>query len=295
VLDRFTYAGDRSNLDEVTGDERLQVVEGDICDGTAVEAAMAGADAVVHFAAESHVDRSIAGAGEFVRTNVLGTQTLLEAAVRLGVGRFLHVSTDEVYGSIETGSWTETSPLEPNSPYAASKAASDLLVRAYGVTHGLDVVTTRCSNNYGPHQFPEKVIPLFVTSLVDGGTVPLYGDGRNVRDWLHVDDHCRGLQLVLDKGRSGEVYNIGGGTELSNRELTERLLAACGADWSRVHHVPDRKGHDLRYSLDITKIREELGYAPRVSLDRGLLETVEWYRSHRSWWEPLRARAALQR
>jgi dTDP-glucose 4,6-dehydratase len=239
------------------------------------------------------VDRSIAGAGEFVRTNVLGTQTLLEAALRLGVGRFVHVSTDEVYGSIDVGSWTESSPLEPNSPYAASKASSDLLVRAYGVTHGLDVVTTRCSNNYGPHQFPEKVIPLFVATLLDGGDVPLYGDGANVRDWLHVDDHCRGIQLALEKGRSGEVYNIGGGTELSNRELTERLLAACGADWSRVRHVPDRKGHDRRYSLDIAKISAELGYAPQVGFDRGLADTVEWYRTHRSWWERLRARAAL--
>jgi dTDP-glucose 4,6-dehydratase len=293
VLDKFTYAGDRSNLDEVAADPRLQVVEGDICDPAAVEAAMAGVDAVVHFAAESHVDRSIAGAGEFVRTNVLGTQTLLEAALRLGVGRFVHVSTDEVYGSIDVGSWTESSPLEPNSPYAASKASSDLLVRAYGVTHGLDVVTTRCSNNYGPHQFPEKVIPLFVATLLDGGDVPLYGDGANVRDWLHVDDHCRGIQLALEKGRSGEVYNIGGGTELSNRELTERLLAACGADWSRVRHVPDRKGHDRRYSLDIAKISAELGYAPQVGFDRGLADTVEWYRTHRSWWERLRARAAL--
>jgi dTDP-glucose 4,6-dehydratase len=293
VLDKFTYAGERSNLDSVADDPRLQVVEGDICDAELVEAAMGGADAVVHFAAESHVDRSIAAGADFVRTNVLGTQTLLEAAVRLGVGRFLHVSTDEVYGSIPTGSWSETHLLEPNSPYAASKAASDLLARAYGVTHGLDVVITRCSNNYGPHQFPEKIIPLFVTSLLDGGSVPLYGDGGNVRDWLHVDDHCRGIQLALTGGRAVEIYNIGGGTELTNRELTERLLAACGADWSRVRNVPDRKGHDRRYSIDGTKMVTELGYAPQVPFDQGLAATVDWYRSNRAWWERLRARAAV--
>jgi dTDP-glucose 4,6-dehydratase len=247
----------------------------------------------VHFAAESHVDRSIDGAAEFVRTNVLGTQTLLEAAVRHGVGRFVHVSTDEVYGSIDVGSWPETHPLEPNSPYAASKAGSDLMARAYARTHGLDVVVTRCSNNYGPHQFPEKLIPLFVTTLLDGGSVPLYGDGGNVRDWLHVDDHCRGIQLVLEHGRAGEVYNIGGGTELTNRELTQLLLDACGADWSRVRHVADRKGHDRRYSVDITKISTELGYAPRVPFAEGLAATVAWYRDRRDWWQPLRERAAL--
>ncbi len=293
VLDAFTYAGVRANLDAVREDPRLRVVEGDICDPVAVDAAMSGVDAVVHFAAESHVDRSITGGGDFVRTNVLGTQTLLEAAVRLRVGRFVHVSTDEVYGSIPEGSWPETHALEPNSPYAASKAGSDLVARAYGVTHGLDVCITRCSNNYGPHQFPEKVVPLFVSNLLDGGTVPLYGDGANVRDWLHVDDHCRGVHLVLTRGRPGEIYNIGGGTELSNRELTERLLAACGAGWSRVRHVPDRLGHDRRYSVDWTKIREELGYAPQVPFEAGLAATVEWYRSNRDWWEPLKRRDAV--
>jgi len=292
VLDAFTYAGVRANLEACRDDPRLRVVEGDICDPAAVAAAMTGAGAVVHFAAESHVDRSIAGGGDFVRTNVLGTQTLLEAAVRLGVGRFVHVSTDEVYGSIATGSWPETHLLEPNSPYAASKAGSDLVARAYAVTHGLDVRITRCSNNYGPHQFPEKVVPLFVTNLLDDATVPLYGDGGNVRDWLHVDDHCRGVQLVLERGRAGEIYNIGGGTELSNRELTERLLAACGADWSRVRHVPDRLGHDRRYSVDWSKIGRELGYAPQVPFDAGLAGTVDWYRRNRAWWEPLKARAA---
>jgi dTDP-glucose 4,6-dehydratase len=292
VLDAFTYAGDRSNLAAVLDDPRLTVLEGDICDAEAVDAALAGADAIVHFAAESHVDRSIAAGAEFVRTNLLGTQTLLEAAVRRRVARVIHVSTDEVYGSIPSGSWTETHMLEPNSPYAASKAGSDLLARAYGVTHGLDVRITRCSNNYGPHQFPEKVIPLFVTTLLDHGTVPLYGDGGNVRDWLHVDDHCRGIHLVLVRGRCGEIYNIGGGTELTNRELTGRLLAACGADWSRVRNVPDRLGHDRRYSVDPKKIMAELGYAPRVPFDEGLAATVAWYRDNRAWWEHMRSRAA---
>jgi dTDP-glucose 4,6-dehydratase len=293
VLDKLTYAGNRANLAPVADSPRLTFVEGDILDAAGMEELMTGVDAVVHFAAESHVDRSITGAADFVVTNVVGTQTLLEAARRTGVGRFLHVSTDEVYGSISTGSWPETHPLEPNSPYSASKAGSDLLVRAYHRTHGMDVVITRCSNNYGPYQFPEKVIPLFVTNLVDGKNVPLYGEGANVRDWLHVDDHCRGIALVLAGGRSGEVYNIGGGTELSNRELTERLLAECGADWSRVDHVPDRLGHDLRYSVDIAKISEELGYQPQVPFEQGLAETVRWYTERRDWWEPLRARAAL--
>jgi dTDP-glucose 4,6-dehydratase len=241
------------------------------------------------------VDRSITGAADFVVTNVVGTQTLLEAARRSGVGRFLHVSTDEVYGSISEGSWPETHPLAPNSPYSASKAGSDLMARSYHRTHGMDVVITRCSNNYGPFQFPEKVIPLFVTNLVDGKNVPLYGEGANVRDWLHVDDHCRGIALVLAGGRAGEVYNIGGGTELSNRELTEKLLAACGADWSRVEHVTDRLGHDLRYSVDISKIADELGYQPQVPFEQGLTDTVHWYTARRDWWEPLRARAALAR
>ncbi len=292
VLDKLTYAGVRANLDPVADDPRLSFVEGDICDPARVDDVLAGADVVVHFAAESHVDRSITGAADFVLTNVLGTQTLLDAARRLRVARFVHVSTDEVYGSIEAGSWAETNPVSPNSPYAASKASSDLIALAYHRTYGLPVVVTRCSNNYGPYQFPEKVIPLFVTNLLDGGTVPLYGDGRNVRDWLHVDDHCRGVQLVADAGRPGEVYNIGGGTELSNRALTERLLAAVGAGWDRVRHVEDRLGHDLRYSVDISKIADELGYRPQIPFDAGLAATVAWYQEHRGWWEPLKARAA---
>jgi dTDP-glucose 4,6-dehydratase len=291
VLDLLSYSGNRDNLPMT--DSRLRFVQGDITDSGLLRELLPGHDAIVHFAAESHVDRSIAGALPFVTTNVLGTQTLLDEARAAGVGRFLHVSTDEVYGSIEDGSWTEEWPLAPNSPYAASKAASDLMALAAHRTHGMDVVVTRCSNNYGPHQFPEKVIPLFVTNLMDGIEVPLYGDGGNIRDWLHVSDHCRGIQLALEKGRSGEVYNIGGGTELSNRELTGRLLEASGAGWEMVRPVTDRKGHDRRYSLDITKIKNELGYAPQVTLEQGLADTVAWYRANRAWWEPLKARAAL--
>jgi dTDP-glucose 4,6-dehydratase len=288
VLDKLTYSGNQDNLAAVRDDPRLRFVRGDICDPAVVDRVVAGHDVIVHFAAESHVDRSIAGAAPFVTTNVLGTQTLLDAALRHGTARFVHVSTDEVYGSIDEGSWTEDRPLSPSSPYSASKAGSDLLALAYHRTHGLDVVVTRCSNNYGPYQFPEKVIPLFVTNLLDGGTVPLYGDGGNVRDWLHVHDHCRGVAMVQEKGRSGEVYHIGGGTELTNRELTARLLAACGAGWERVVPVADRKGHDRRYSLNISKINTELWYAPGIDLEAGLAQTVRWYRDNRAWWEPLK-------
>ena len=295
VLDKLPYAGTLTNLETVADDPRYTFVQGDICDSGLVAATLPGHDAVVHFAAESHVDRSITGAAEFLVTNVVGTQTMLQASLEAGVGRFVHVSTDEVYGSIDEGSWPEDWPLQPNSPYSASKAGSDLIARAYHRTHGMDVRITRCSNNYGPHQFPEKVIPLFVTSLMDGGSVPLYGDGLNVRDWLHVDDHCHGIELVLRGGRAGEVYNIGGGTELTNRELTERILAATGNDWSRVRPVEDRKGHDRRYSVDITKIATELGYAPLVPFEQGLLDTVRWYQQNESWWRPLQARAALEK
>ncbi|MCE3553453.1 dTDP-glucose 4,6-dehydratase [Pseudonocardia sp. RS11V-5] len=290
VLDLLTYAGRRENLASVAPE--VELVVGDVRDPSAAAAAVRGCDLVVHFAAESHVDRSIAGAADFVSTNVVGTQVMLQAALDAGVGKFVHVSTDEVYGSIESGSWSEDHVLEPNSPYSASKAGSDLLARSYHRTHGLDVSITRCSNNYGPYQFPEKVIPLFVTNLLDGGTVPLYGDGLNVRDWLHVDDHCRGIALVAASGRAGETYNIGGGTELTNRELTGRLLDAVGADWSRVEPVTDRKGHDRRYSVDWSKIRAELGYEPRVSFEEGLAETAAWYSERRDWWEPLKSGVA---
>ncbi len=293
VLDKLTYSGNRANLDPVAEHPRFTFVEGDICDATLLDDALPGHDVIVHFAAESHVDRSIHGAGPFVTTNVLGTQALLDAARRHQVGRFVHVSTDEVYGSIEQGSWPETWPLSPNTPSSASKAGSDLLALAYHRTHRMDVVVTRCSNNYGPYQFPEKVIPLFVTNLLDRGRVPLYGDGGNIRDWLHVSDHCAGIELVLESGRAGEVYNIGGGTELTNKELTTRLLEACGAGWDMVDYVEDRKAHDRRYSVDISKISTELGYAPSVNFDHGLAETVAWYRDNRVWWEALKERAAL--
>lgn len=293
VLDALTYSGNMANLDPVRNAPGFEFVFGDIRDEDLLASLLPGHDAIVHFAAESHVDRSLRDAGIFVETNVLGTQRLLEAAVRQGVPRFIHISTDEVYGSLENGSWSEDHLLEPNSPYSASKAASDLMARSYHRTHGLNVSITRCSNNYGPYHFPEKVIPLFVTNLIDGLPVPLYGDGGNVRDWLHVDDHCRGIAMVLARGRAGEIYNIGGGTELSNHVLTERLLEAVGADWSSVQHVEDRKGHDLRYSVDIGKIRKELGYEPLVPFEQGLADVVDWYRRNAQWWRPLKERAAL--
>ena len=293
VFDALTYSGTLTNLEEVADNPRYSFIKGDIRDADAVRDALAGHDAIVHFAAESHVDRSVTDAGVFVETNVLGTQRLLDAAMALGINRFVHVSTDEVYGSIDEGEWTEDEPLLPNSPYSASKAGSDLLVRSYHRTHGLHTSITRCSNNYGTHHFPEKVIPLFVTNLIDGLHVPLYGDGLNQRDWLHVDDHCRGIALVLQKGLAGEIYNIGGGTELSNRELTTMLLEATGRDESFVDYVEDRKGHDRRYCVDISKISSELGYEPQVPFDKGLADVVQWYRDNRGWWEPLKARAAL--
>ncbi|GIF16437.1 dTDP-glucose 4,6-dehydratase [Actinoplanes teichomyceticus] len=294
VLDKLTYSGNLANLAPVAGVDGYRFVHGDTCDPEVVDRAVAGQDVVVHFAAETHVDRSLVAADQFVRTNVLGTQTLLEAALRHRVRRFVHVSTDEVYGSIEHGSWTEQTPLSPNVPYAAAKAGSDVLALAYHRSFGLDVCVTRCTNNYGPYQFPEKVIPLFVTNLLDARRVPLYGDGRNRRDWLHVADHCRGIQLVLQDGRAGEVYHIGGGTELSNIELTGRLLEACGAGWDAVDRVPDRQGHDRRYSLDTTKITRELGYRPQIDFTEGLAATVAWYRENRAWWEPLRERATAR-
>ncbi len=288
VLDKLTYAGNRANLAPVERDGRLRFVRGDIADPVLVPRLMAGVDAVVNFAAETHVDRSIESSAEFVSTNVLGTHNLLQAALDTGVPRFVHISTDEVYGSIAEGSWTEEWPLLPNSPYAASKAGADLLVRSYARTHGLNASITRCSNNYGPYQFPEKVIPLFTTTLLRGGRVPLYGDGLHVRDWLHVDDHCRGVQLVLERGEPGEVYHIGGGRELTNRDLTGALLKACGAGWESVREVPDRKGHDRRYSLDDTKLRR-LGYRPRIGFEEGIARTVAWYRDNPAWWGPLPA------
>lgn len=288
VLDALTYAGNLSNLESVKDSENFYFVHGNILDTDLVTDITKSIDAIVHFAAESHVDRSISGSREFIMTNVVGTHTLLEAARINQIKKFVHVSTDEVYGSIPQGSWDEEFPLLPNSPYSASKASSDLLIRAYAKTHNLNVNITRCSNNYGPYQFPEKVIPLFISNLMDGKKVPLYGEGLNVRDWLHVDDHCRGIFLVLQNGRPGEIYNIGGGTELSNIELTKILLKACNEDWSMVERVEDRKGHDLRYSVDISKITKELGYKPQIKFEDGIASTIEWYRNNRQWWEPLK-------
>ena len=284
VLDLLTYAGDEENLKPVANDKRYKFVKGDIRDLELAKKLMQDADQVVHFAAESHVDRSIEGGSEFVSTNVMGTQVLLDAARSSNIKRFVHVSTDEVYGSISEGSWPEDHPLLPNSPYSASKAGSDLLVRAYNRTHKLDTVITRCSNNYGQYQFPEKVMPLFITNIIEGKKVPLYGNGLNVRDWLHVDDHCRGIALALTKGRAGEVYNIGGGTELTNVELTHKILKAMGVGEEFIQPVEDRKGHDLRYSVDISKINKELGYSPQVNFEEGLLQTINWYKNNEAWW-----------
>ena len=291
VFDAFTYAGNAANLAMHKTDVRLEIIKGDIRIPNQVESAIQGHDVVVHFAAESHVDRSIESSSVFVSTNVLGTQQVLESAMRSGVKRFVHISTDEVYGSIEHGSWTESEPLLPNSPYAASKASSDLVARSYHRTFGFDVVITRCSNNFGPFQYPEKVIPLFVTNLIDGLKVPLYGDGLNIRDWLHVDDHCRGIQLVTENGQSGQIYNIGGGTELTNKELTALILDEFGLDATMINHVPDRQGHDRRYSVDWTRIKSELGYQPTQSLENSLGNLVDWYRNNEHWWRPLKKRA----
>jgi dTDP-glucose 4,6-dehydratase len=285
VLDLLTYAGDEENLKPVASDKRYKFVKGDIRDLELAKKLMQDVDQVVHFAAESHVDRSIEGGSEFVSTNVMGTQVLLDAAKSSNIKRFVHVSTDEVYGSISEGSWPEDHPLLPNSPYSASKAGSDLLVRAYNRTHKLDTVITRCSNNYGQYQFPEKVMPLFITNIIEGKKVPLYGNGLNVRDWLHVDDHCRGISLALTKGRAGEVYNIGGGTELTNVELTHKILKAMGVGEEFIQPVEDRKGHDLRYSVDISKINKELGYSPQVNFEEGLEQTINWYKNNEAWWK----------
>ncbi len=252
---------------------------------------MEGHDAVVHFAAESHVDRSIASPDEFVHTNCDGTNVMCDVARHIGVDRFLHISTDEVYGSIEEGSFTETDPLEPRSPYSASKAGSDLIALSYHSTYGLPVLVTRSSNNFGPYQFPEKVIPLFVTNLLEGKKVPLYGDGMNVRDWCYVEDNCAGVDLVLRNGTVGEIYNIGAGNEVPNRYLTESILAILGHDESMIDHVEDRLGHDRRYSIDISKVRA-LGWAPKREFREALETTVAWYRDNPSWWEPLKRRTA---
>jgi dTDP-glucose 4,6-dehydratase len=289
VLDKLTYAGNILNLDQAKTMSGYTFIKGDICNPKLIKGLIGKIDAVINFAAESHVDRSIAGAADFVQTNIVGVQVLLDACKASGQNiRFLQVSTDEVYGSIETGSWTEESPLLPNSPYSASKASGELLARSYNKTHGLDVVVTRCSNNYGPFHYPEKLIPLFVTNLMEGKRIPVYGSGKNIRDWLHVDDHCRGIYLALTRGKSGHTYNIGGGRELSNLEITHMILDMMDADEKSIEFIEDRKGHDLRYSVDWSKSKNELGYEPVVSFQEGLFETIEWYRENENWWKPLK-------
>ena len=286
VLDKLTYAG---NLNNFTKSElhQMDFVQGDICDSGLVEKLIKNADVVVNFAAESHVDRSIAGASKFVTTNMLGTQVLLEKSLKFEIEKFVQISTDEVYGSIDEGSWDEECPLLSNSPYSASKAGADLLVRSYNRTFGLNTNITRCSNNYGPFQYPEKIIPLFVTNLLQNRDLPIYGTGLNVRDWLHVNDHCRGIEMVIKSGREGEIYNIGGGEELTNMELSLKILTLLGFDESKIKNVPDRLGHDGRYSVSIKKISDELGYFPETDFAVGLEETIDFYRDNKQWWMPL--------
>jgi dTDP-glucose 4,6-dehydratase len=290
VLDKLTYAGVKLNLKESFKSGKFKFVHGDICDANLVFELVSKCDAIVNFAAESHVDRSILRSTDFIQTNIVGVQVLLDAVVKSKRKiRFVQVSTDEVYGSIETGSWTEESPLCPNSPYSASKASAELLARAYFKTHNVDVLITRCSNNYGPHHFPEKLIPLFITNLLEDRKIPIYGDGQNVRDWLHVDDHCNGIMKVLTNGRSGETYNIGGGRELTNIEITNLILEMMDSDSSHIEFVEDRKGHDFRYSVDWSKIHTELGYVPIIDFEEGLSATIDWYRENQAWWKPLKS------
>jgi len=287
-LDKLTYAGNLDNLLMVAKDKRYKFVQGDICDVKLVEKLVAGVDAVINFAAETHVDRSIMESGSFIRTDVLGIHALLEAAKKADTRRFIQISTDEVYGSIRKGSFKESSPLSPNSPYSSSKAAGDLLARSYFITHKVPVMITRASNNFGPYQYPEKVIPLFVTNAIEGKQLPLYGDGKNVRDWLYVEDHCKGVDLVLHKGKPGEIYNIGGGNEITNIELTELVLKYAGKSKTLIKRVADRPGHDRRYSLDCSKIKRELGYNPSTNFKELMKLTVEWYKGNEWWWKKLK-------
>jgi len=287
-LDKITYAGNPANLSDYDKDPRYFFIKGDICDSQCVELLFSQHpfDAVIHFAAESHVDRSIHDASSFVTTNVLGTQILLNAALRHGTGKFIHISTDEVYGSINAGSFKETDPLNPSSPYSASKAGSDLLARSFFITHGLPVIITRCTNNFGPFQYPEKLIPFFVTNLLRGKKVPVYGTGMNVRDWIYVKDHCRAIDFLLRHGTPGEIYNIGGGHELSNLEITHQILSILNKDSASIEFVKDRPGHDWRYSLDFSKLRK-IGWEPRSTFEDALKETVDWYVQNSGWWKPL--------
>jgi len=289
AFDALTYAGNRANLVDLENNPRFSFIHGDICDRSAVEASLPGHQAVVHFAAESHVDRSITDPDAFIRTNCDGTNVLCDVARKADVERFLHISTDEVYGSIDEGSFTEEDSLNPRSPYSASKAGSDLIALSHYITHGLPVVVTRSSNNYGPYQFPEKLIPLFISNLLDGKKVPIYGDGKNVRDWCHVADNCAGVDLVLRQGTTGDIYNIGAGNEFTNLELTHALLELTRCDESMITWVDDRLGHDRRYSIDISKA-SALGWVQQHSFEDGLADTVRWYTDNRPWWEPLKAR-----
>ena len=292
--DKLTYAGNLASLRDLSDSDRYEFVRGDLNDASTLDDVLPGHDAVVNFAAESHVDRSILGAAEFITTNVQGANTIFDAARRADIGNFLHISTDETYGSIDEGSFREGDALEPNSPYSASKAAADLLARAYRVTHGYPITVTRSSNNFGPFQYPEKVIPLFVTNLMAGEKVPLYGTGENVRDWMFVDDNVRAIWAVLTEGEPGGLYNIGAGNEISNVELTHRILAHFDLGEEMIEHVTDRPGHDLRYSIDTSKLRE-LGWKPQRSFDDALDVTITWYRDNRWWWEPLKSRDAFDR
>jgi len=288
-LDAMTYAGVRATVTELDQDERHSFVEGDISDRELVDELIPGHDVVVHFAAESHVDRSIAGPQAFLETNLVGTGVLIDAVLQHEIPRFLHVSTDEVYGSVAEGAALETARLRPSSPYASSKAGSDLLVLSYHKTYGFPGIVARCTNNYGPYQFLEKMIPLFITNLLDGERVPLFGTGRNERDWLHVEDHCSALALLIDAGEPGEIYNIGADTPLPNIELTRRIISACGRDESYIEYVPDRLGHDMRYAVDSSKIRA-FGWSPAHDFDQGLEDTIAWYRDREDWWRPLKER-----
>lgn len=288
-LDALTYCGNLENLRGVEDDPRYTFVRGSITDRKLVDGIIKDVDAVINFAAESHVDRSIEDPEIFIRTNILGTQTLLEASRKHGVERFIQISTDEVYGSAEKGYFTEETPLAPNSPYSASKASADLMVRAYHRTYGLPVNITRCSNNYGPYQFPEKLIPLMITNALENKPLPVYGDGMNVRDWIHVLDHCRAVDLVLHRGRVGEVYNIGGNSERRNIEIVELIVKELGRDESLIRFVEDRPGHDRRYAIDASKIRNELGWKPLYSFEEGIRETIRWYIDNRDWWENIKS------
>lgn len=288
ILDSLTYAGNTANLQTAFSQKRVKFIQGDIRDSILVNDIMSNVQAVVHFAAESHVDRSIVNPIEFVSTNVLGTATLLQASLKHRIEKFIHVSTDEVYGSITYGSWDEKFPVSPNSPYSASKASSDLLALSYFKTYGLPVIVSRCSNNYGPYQYPEKFIPLSITNILDGGFIPIYGKGDQARDWIHVEDHCKALTLLLEKGKVGQIYNIGGSNEMTNLELAIKLLTILGKDQSYVKHVGDRLGHDLRYSVDFSKISQDCGYKPVRNFNESIYATVEWYKQNENWWRPLK-------